>query len=155
MIFSRGIDLPTAIVWDAIVDPDLVDGWLAPARIEARVGGDYVLDWQTGTGLATTHGIVTELEEPSRLVIATDNIGDLEFTLRRTEGGTRGTGTLLTLRLRVETHSRLLASTEAHWRSNFDQLEELLRGHPVDWSTWQQDRGPIWAEYLRASSAAD
>ncbi|HEY5319556.1 MAG TPA: SRPBCC domain-containing protein [Galbitalea sp.] len=152
LVFSRRIDLPAAIVWDALVDDVLVDGWLAPARIEARLGGAYELDWQIGTGPEFTHGVITEFLPSTRLAIETDNLGSLEFTLEVTEGGTRGTGTELTLRLGADTHRLLLASTEAYWQSNFDQLEELLRGHPVDWSTWQRDRGEVWAAYLRAAS---
>jgi hypothetical protein len=35
-----------------------------------------------------------------------------------------------------------------------DQLEELLRGHPVDWANWDRDRMGTWTEYrnLFASS---
>lgn len=152
MVFSRSYDLPAAIVWDALVDEVLVDGWLAPARVDARIGGEYLLDWEGGTGLAPTHGVITEIVPEARLAIDTDNAGHLEFSLFALEGGTRGSATTLTLRLRVQAEPRLLAGTKAHWRSSFDQLEGLLRGHPVDWATWQRDRGETWAEYLRASS---
>jgi hypothetical protein len=139
---------------------DLVEGWLAAARIEPRVGGSYWLNWQSGSTLAPTNGTITELVDPAigrngLLGIATDNIGDLEFSLVPTPGGTRGAGTLLELRIRVDTEPRLLASTWAYWQSNFDQLEDLLRGHPVDWSTWQRDRGEAWERYLRAASGGN
>lgn len=155
--FSREYDLPVAIVWDALVDEDLVEGWLAAARVEPHVGGTYWLNWQSGVRLAPTMGTITEIEppyfgHPARLALETDNIGTLEFTLSATPDGTRGSGTLVHLRITVDTESRLLASTRAYWLSNFDQLEDLLRGHPVDWSTWQRDRGEAWAEYLRSSS---
>jgi uncharacterized protein YndB with AHSA1/START domain len=152
LLFSREYDLPTVIVWDALVDEVLVDGWLAAAKIDARHGGSYLLNWQSGTTLAPTNGTITVFEPPTRLVIETDNIGDLDFSLVELRGGTRGTSTVLTLLLRVDTDVRLLGSTTAYWQSNFDQLEELLRGHPVDWDNWQRDRGEVWAEYFRASS---
>jgi uncharacterized protein YndB with AHSA1/START domain len=135
-----------------LVDEILVEGWLAAAKIEAHRGGSYLLNWQSGTTLAPTNGTIVEFDPPRRLVIETDNIGDLEFTLAELEGGTRGTSTALTLLLRVDTDIRLLGSTTAYWQSNFDQLEALLRGHPVDWDNWQRDRGEVWAEYFRASS---
>ncbi|HEY2643583.1 MAG TPA: SRPBCC domain-containing protein [Galbitalea sp.] len=152
LLFSREYDLPTVIVWDALVDEVLVDGWLAAAKIDARHGGSYSLNWQSGTTLAPTNGTITVFEPPMRLVIETDNIGDLDFSLVELQGGTRGTSTVLTLLLRVDTDIRLLGSTTAYWQSNFDQLEELLRGHPVDWDNWQRDRGEVWAEYFRTSS---
>jgi uncharacterized protein YndB with AHSA1/START domain len=153
--FSRGYDLPVSIVWDALVDDVLVEGWLAAARIDARVGGLYWLGWQGGGSLAPTNGTITVFEPPHRLQIETDNIGALDFTLLAVEGGTRGTSTDLHLTIRVDTEPRLLASTHAYWQSNFDQLESLLRGHPVDWSTWQRDRGQAWAAYLREASRAN
>ncbi|HEY1531395.1 MAG TPA: SRPBCC domain-containing protein [Galbitalea sp.] len=155
LVFSRGYDLPPAIVWDALVDEDLVEGWLAAARIDPRVGGLYWLGWQGGATLAPTNGTITALVERRLLAIETDNIGTLEFRLVPVSGGTRGTSTELELTIRVDTEPRLLASTHAYWQSNFDQLESLLRGHPVDWSTWQRDRGDAWAAYLREASRAN
>jgi uncharacterized protein YndB with AHSA1/START domain len=158
--FSRDYDLPASIVWDALVDEDLVEGWLAAARIEPRLGGLYWLNWQSGASLAPTNGTITRFEPPAanregRLGIATDNIGTLEFSLTPTPGGTRGSGTLVRLRILVDTEPRLQASTRAYWQSNFDQLEDLLRGHPVDWSTWQRDRGDAWARYLRGTGGGN
>jgi uncharacterized protein YndB with AHSA1/START domain len=152
LVFSRDYDLPQAIVWDALVDEVLIEGWLAVAHVEQRTGGSYQLVWQGGGTLAPTNGIITTFEPSSHLVVETDNIGILDFTLDPIAEGTRGSATALTLRLTVDTERKLLASTVAYWRSNFDQLEDLLRGHPVDWSTWQEDRGGVWAEYLRSSS---
>ena len=153
--FSREYDLPASIVWDALVDDVLVEGWLAAARIDLRVGGEYWLNWLSGASLAPTNGVITALEPRRRLAIDTDNIGSLEFTLVSHAGGTRGTTTELRLALRVDTEPRLLASTYAYWQSNFDQLEGLLRGHPVDWASWQRDRGEAWAAYLREASQAN
>jgi len=153
--FEREYDLPPAIVWDALTDEDLVEGWLAAAKINPRMGGQYWLNWQTGSSLAPTNGVITVIQQSRRLRIETDNIGTLDFTLEAIPGGTRGDATVVELRLNVDTDRRLLASTVAHWETNFDQLEDLLRGHPVDWSTWQRDRGEAWESYRRASAAGD
>ena len=153
LYFERDYDLPTSIVWDALVDDVLVEGWLAVARIEPRVGGQYWLNWQSGSSLAASNGVITVLEPRRRLRVETDNVGTLDFALESLDGGTRGTTTLLKLQLTVDTDKRMLASTVAYWQSNFDQLEALLRGHPVDWTTWQRDRGDAWESYRRASSA--
>lgn len=151
----RSYDLPVAIVWDALVDEDLVEGWLAAARIDPREGGLYWLGWQGGATLAPTNGTIIAIEPPRLLAIDTDNIGSLEFRLESVPNGTRGTSTDLILRIRVDTEPRLMASTRAYWQSNFDQLEALLRGHPVDWSIWERDRGGAWSAYLREAHRAN
>jgi uncharacterized protein YndB with AHSA1/START domain len=152
---SREYDLPASIVWDALIDEVLVEGWLAAAHIDARVGGEYLLSWMSGLRLDPTTGVITALEPEHRLAIDTDNVGSLEFVLDSLPGGTRGTATQLHLIISVDTDPRLLASTHAYWQTNFDQLEDLLRGHPVDWTTWQRDRGDAWAAHLQAASQRD
>jgi uncharacterized protein YndB with AHSA1/START domain len=159
-VFSREYDLPVSIVWDAMVDDVLVEGWLAVAVIEPCRGGEYWLNWQSGTRLAPTNGIITTFEppaegKPARLAIKTDNLGTLDFTLVPLDGGTRGSSTRLELVLRAEIDRQFLAGIRADWQSNFDQLEELLRGHPVDWSTWERDRGEAWTRYLAAASRGE
>jgi hypothetical protein len=106
---ERQIDLPRAIVWDALIDPVLVEGWLHPAarplegemreRVDPVAGGTAVLE--------------TVLEP----------FGRLRFELDEREGGTRGTSTILRLQ-----------ADGAGWDDRIDGLENLLRGHPVDWS---------------------
>ena len=153
--FSREYDLPVSIVWDALVDEDLVEGWLASARIDPRIGGQYLLHWLSGASLGPTTGVIEAIEPRRRLEVDTDNIGRLAFVLESLHGGTRGSSTELRLTIHVDTEPRLLASTHAYWQSNFDQLEDLLRGHPVDWTTWQRDRGDAWAAYLSEASRAN
>lgn len=153
--FTRRIDLPAVIVWDAIVDPDLVEGWLAAPVIEAREGGRYDLAWQTGGEFPPAAGVISVFEPPAHLVIETDTSGTIEFALVGVPGGSRGEATDLSVRLAVQTDRRMLASTIAHWRNNLDQLEDLLRGHPVDWDTWTAVRGPVWEGYLRSAQMRD
>jgi uncharacterized protein YndB with AHSA1/START domain len=155
LVFTRSYDLPVAIVWDALVDDVLVEGWLAVARIDPRVGGQYWLNWHSGQDEASTNGTVTSFDPPFQLVIETDNIGRLDFTLESVSGGTRGNSTDLRLSVLLDTEPVLLAATHANWQSSLDQLEDLLRGHPVDWSTWQSDRGEAWAHYLREAPRAN
>ncbi|MEJ1230192.1 MAG: hypothetical protein WDM88_05575 [Galbitalea sp.] len=77
-------------MWDALVDEVLVEGWLAVARIDPRVGGPYRLDWQAGASLAPTTGGHHRLRAGTRLAVDTDNIGALEFLLEPLDGETRG-----------------------------------------------------------------
>ena len=53
MHFERDFEFSPAIVWDALIDPDLVAGWLAEARIDPVLGGQYSLRWMTRPGAST------------------------------------------------------------------------------------------------------
>jgi uncharacterized protein YndB with AHSA1/START domain len=153
--FSRTYDLPRSIVWDAFVDQDLVEGWLAVARIDARVGGEYRLEWLTWDRPLTTIGVIRSLQPRTFLAVDTDNIGSFEFTLVPVPGGTRGESTDLRLAVVVDQPPVLLPTIRAYWQTSLDQLESLLRGHPVDWDTWREDRGDDWATYLREAGEAN
>jgi hypothetical protein len=108
-VVDRRIDLPRAIVWDALLDPVLVEGWLHPtARL---LGGDVRERVDPAPG--ATAVLATVLE----------SFGELRFELDELEGGTRGTSTAF----------RLGAERAAGWSDRIDDLENLLRGHPVDW----------------------
>ncbi len=105
---ERLIDLPRAIVWDALLDPVLVEGWLHPT---ARL----------------VSGEVRERREPSPdatavLETALEPFGRLRFELDERDGGTRGTSTIFRLQ-----------ATGSGWEDRIDDLENLLRGHPVRW----------------------
>lgn len=151
LVLERDYDLPPAIVWDALVDADLVGGWLATARIEPRPGGRYDLAWNTpGGGISL--GTVEVATPHSLLQVTTSNIGQLRFELEARPGGSRGSFTRMTFTIEAETDPHFAATTRAYWLSNLDQLEGLLRGHPVDWANWQRDRGPAWESYRREAA---
>lgn len=151
--FSVHIDLPRVIVWDALVDQDLVEGWLARAEIEPHLGGRYDLTWRTGRNAPTVSGVITAFDPLANLRVDAGAGGVIDFTLTELAGGSRQTSTRVVVRLAVDTDRRMLASTIAHWRNNLDQLEQLLRGHPVVWETWGEVRGPTWNRYLREAQA--
>jgi hypothetical protein len=119
---ERAIDLPRGIVWEALIDPVLVEGWLHP--VERLVTG-------------TTGVVFAEPENPSRpavLEVVSPAFGDVRIELTAAPGGRRGEITMLSLRVadewgRLDERSQL-------WQLRVDQLEALLLGHPVDWSTW-------------------
>jgi uncharacterized protein YndB with AHSA1/START domain len=145
-LFEREIDLPRAIVWDALVDPELVSGWLAGAVIEPVPGGRYDLDWLQSSDPGTA-GIIDELRAPHTLVVDTDNRGRIDFRLEESSGGSRGSVTILRLTVVVELEAAFAARVRANWMIGLDQLEELLRGHPVDWANWDRDHMGTWTEY--------
>jgi hypothetical protein len=115
LTLTQEYDLPRSIVWDAFVDPVLVDGWLPPGSLA---------------------GAVTAFEPLERLVVQAPGGGILEFRLAELAGGTRGSSTSVTV---VVTGHDPQANTPATWRGNLENLEHLLRGHPVDWIARQSD----------------
>ena len=152
MDLVREIDLPRIIVWDALIDPELVSGWLAPAEIEPIAGGVYNLTWTHRPTYTDTFGRIVLLQHPERLHIDTTNLGRIEFSLEPVDGGFRETGTRLRVTINLGTEGaddtittvRIGASQistdqiTADWMTNLDQLEELLHGRPTDWRTWSQ-----------------
>jgi uncharacterized protein YndB with AHSA1/START domain len=150
-VFTRQIALPRAIVWDALVDGDLVSGWLAEADIVAEVGGRYTLRWHAAAALADTAGVIRALHEPTGLRVDLGSGGTLAFDLVDVPGGSRDRSTLLTVT--VDADPRPGDFVEASWRSNLDQLEQLLTGHPVDWAGWPTSHGPAWRRYRREASS--
>ena len=147
MDLAREIDLPRVIVWDALVDPDLVSGWLAKAEIEPVAGGIYNLVWSHRPTYADTFGRIALLQHPERLHIDTTNLGRIEFSLESVEGGFRDTGTRLRVTIDPGTDGTEGSAPAARvgadqivadWMTNLDQLEELLLGRPTDWRTWSQ-----------------
>jgi uncharacterized protein YndB with AHSA1/START domain len=135
---EREIDLPRAIVWEALVDADLVGGWLHPS--ERFVTGTSPVEFR-------------EPDDPTRpaaLEVVSPSFGDVRVVLTRVEGGTRGEGTRLTLTVSDEWGRR--SEREALWVLRLDQLEALLRGHPVDWSRWSSQHRDADAE-ARAEAA--
>ena len=147
MDLVREIDLPRVIVWDALIDPDLVSGWLAQAEIEPIAGGIYNLVWIHRPTYADTFGRIALLQHPERLHIDTTNLGRVEFALESVEGGFRETGTRLRVsvdlgapevRAEIGDDAATIAQITADWMTNLDQLEELLHGRPVDWKNWKR-----------------
>lgn len=145
--FERDLEFPRVIVWDALVDADLVSGWLAEAEIVPEIGGDYVLRWVLAPGAPQTRGRVQVLERPERLeVTAADQ--SLRFDLDELPGGNRGTSTRLRVTVRFELAPLAPARVKADWLTRLDQLRDLLYGHPVNWRTWGDDMRQTWARHL-------
>lgn len=122
-VLERRIDLPRAIVWDALIDPVLVEGWLHPtARLvdPANRGGDV------GERVEPVPG------ETAVLATVLEPFGELRFELDELDGGTRGTSTVF----------RVRSESLAGWSDRVDDLENLLRGHPVDWQSNAAEERP-------------
>lgn len=135
---ERIIDLPRSIVWDALVDPVLAEGWLHP---EAQlVDGVEVIDRRDPAGLAAS--------EPAVLESLGAQLGHTRFEVSELPGGTRGSVTRVELALPELPDERIRVPVIAGWQTRLDQLEELLRGNPVDWENWARDHGAAYESHL-------
>jgi uncharacterized protein YndB with AHSA1/START domain len=126
MRIERVIDLPRAIVWDALVDPVLVEGWLHP--VLRLVGGEPAVE-------------VRERVDPASGALAVlhvrgDELGELRLTLDERAGGTRGSSTIVVVEVRAP-DPRFGRALHDSWETRLDQLENLLRGHPTVWRSDQ------------------
>ena len=146
--FERDFEFSPPIVWDALIDPALVGGWLAEARIEPVTGGHYALRWMTRPGAPVVPGRIAELRAPELLQLERDGVGTLRFELTELAGGSRGTSTRLRVSVRASVEPAFTARVTADWMTALDQLDDLLHGHPVDWQHWERDRHESWAGHL-------
>ena len=119
---ERDIDLPRTIVWEALVDPVLVEGWLHPS--ERLVSGTTPVEFREPDAAS----------EPAVLEVISPAFGDVRIVLDRVDGGTRGEGTHVELTVSDEWGRR--SERQALWALRLEQLAELVRGHPVDWADW-------------------
>lgn len=130
---ARTIDLPPGIVWEALVDPVLVEGWLHP-ELTLLDGAEIVHE-----------------DEARRLEVAHPEFGRVRILLDAVAGGTRGEATVVTVELPELGDLRFRPPVSAGWSVRLDQLADLLRGHPVDWDHWERDRGADYRAHLHAA----
>ena len=119
---ERVIDLPRSIVWDALVDPVLVEGWLHPAL--RLVDGEPAVELRERVDPAPGADAVLEVRG--------DELGELRMTVAERDGGTRGSSTVVSVQVRL-VDPRFGAALGETWQTRLDQLENLLRGHPARW----------------------
>jgi uncharacterized protein YndB with AHSA1/START domain len=129
MRIERVIDLPRVIVWDALVDPVLVEGWLHP--VLRLVGGEPAVELRERVD--PLRGCVAILRTRSA------SLGELRLTLAERTGGTRGSSTTVAVEVRLP-DPRFDGALRQSWQTRLDQLENLLRGHPTVW--WAEQAAP-------------
>lgn len=142
---ERVYDVSPQIVWDALVDPVLIEGWLGRSSAPIEAGGRVVIQWLDPHHDGSTVLEVVRADRPDVLEVR----GDLAATLRlaAVPGGPRGTRT----RLRVGV-AGLAAEGRAHVAAHLEALADLLHGHPVEWERWDADYGAFTAAALSRPS---
>jgi uncharacterized protein YndB with AHSA1/START domain len=156
LTFSRDYEFSPVIVWDALIDADLVSGWLGDADIDPVAGGRYDIRWLGRAGSPITVGRITELAERELLEVDLVDDGSFRIGLAALPGGNRGTSSRLVIQVSTPVESAFTAQLQADWLTSLDQLGELLHGHPVNWTHWERDRHEGWLRHLgqvRNSSA--
>ncbi len=74
-------------VWSALTDPEELESWFAnDVELDLRPGGGASFRWGNGE---ERQAIVREVEPGERLVCEWEGEGEVEFTLRDDEEGTR------------------------------------------------------------------
>jgi uncharacterized protein YndB with AHSA1/START domain len=129
--FERRYDAAPEAVWDALVEPEQLRGWLAEARVEPRVGGRVELEFGDSPGERTV-GTIRVFDPPRVLEYDWSYEGEPDSVVRF-ELRPEGEGTTLVL------HHRQL-STEAApgygagWHAHLDLLAEQIAGSAsADW----------------------
>lgn len=142
LLIEREISLPPLVVWSALVDPDLVIGWFAQVALDPA--GRFRLHWLDGSGARPNSGFLLERVENERLRCVIDGYGRIDVGLEARPGGLRGSRTMLRVTMTLPGGADLPA-VAAEWELALDRLEELLRGHPVDWTAVRRTRidGPV------------
>lgn len=123
----RRIDHPPAAVWRMLTDPARLPEWLAPGRIEPRVGGVARLDFADSGAVIDSR--VSAYEEGARLEYSWSSPGEPDRPVRW-EVTPEGDGTRLDLTLTVpagEDPGRACAGWEAH----LEMLLAALEGVPI------------------------
>jgi hypothetical protein len=145
--------MPASIVWIALAESELISGWWGEARLEAWPGGAFCIALQLADGTHEVTGRVVRIEEPESLVLDTDRLGRVAFTLEAVAGGTRGASTTLSIGLDgYPVSGRGVVGTvrpepvdvalRARWNAHIDDLVLLLHGHPADWGARSGQRSP-------------
>jgi len=132
VVFVRRFAAPRERVWRALTEPRELAGWLAPADVDARIGGSFVLKFEDGE----EHGRITELREPE-VIAYTWNEGKTDSVVRF-ELEPDGEGTRLTLRHTFEGDVEL-ASFGAGWHHHLELLTGQVAAAPISWD-WRRFR---------------
>jgi uncharacterized protein YndB with AHSA1/START domain len=124
---TRRLDHPAAAVWRMIAEPARMAEWLAPGRIEPRLGGEVRLDFaDSGTVIENA---VSAFEDGRLVAFSWSKPGE---PLRpvRIALSPDGAGTQLTLTVKTP-DGEDPARAAAGWAAHLAMLEAALAGAPI------------------------
>ena len=126
-ITTRRLDQPADAVWRMIAEPARVAEWLAPGRIELRVGGTVRLDFaDSGTVIASE---VSAFEDGRLVEFSWSQPGEPTRPVRIALAPD-GAATGLTLTIRTP-DGEDPARAAAGWAAHLAMLEAALAGAPI------------------------
>ena len=148
LLLERDYPVPIESVWNALVEPEKLERWLAKVTHGGRPGGAFVIDF----GSDKAGGEILIYDPPHSLAFEWGEGGEpsiVRFDLQPSERGTR-------LRL---THTRQSAKTAAGtapgWHAHLDVLGVILEGGEFDlendYGTLYSNAEPRYADSLSAA----
>ena len=149
----RRYEFAPSIVWDALVDTELVAGWLGDAVIEPELGGIYSVRGIAPGPAIGVEGRIVDFDRRVHLGVVGSSGTKLDLTLDEVVGGNRGSGTRLGVRVVSTVDAAFAARVKADWLISLDQLGDLLHGHPVDWQHWDRDYAATWSQHLEEAAS--
>ena len=126
-VTTRRLGHPTPAVWQMIAEPARVAQWLAPGRIEPRVGGAVRLDFaDSGTVIESE---VSAFEDGRVVAFSWSKRGEPDRPVR-IEVAPDGASALLTLTV-MTPDGEDPARAAAGWAAHLAMLEAALAGAPI------------------------
>jgi len=120
LVIEQHMNASVSDVWEAIVQPNGLAAWLAPAEVDLRVGGKIVLRFENSDHVMK--GEIRELQPPEAIEYSW--AGGERGSVVRFELAPEGDGTLLTL-----THTLLEDGELAGFGAGWHHHLELLAAH--------------------------
>lgn len=150
---QRSYEFAPSIVWDALVDADLLAGWLGDAVVEPDIGGIFSVRGIAPGPAIGVEGRIVDFDPRAHLEVAGSSGAVLDITLDEVAGGNRGSSTLVSVSVTSPVDAAFSARVRADWLVSLDQLGDLLHGHPVDWQNWDRDYAATWSQHVEDSAA--
>jgi uncharacterized protein YndB with AHSA1/START domain len=131
-------------LWSALVEPERIRCWFAPATLEPRVGGRIEMKQPDGSKMMD--GMIRVFEPPR--VLEYDWVSPYETTIVRYELEPDGKGTRLTLTEHLLT-DKSCSRRGAGWQHHVERLDAHLRGEasPPSEQRWRHLRD-LYAQQL-------
>lgn len=131
---SRSLPFGAVVVWDALTDPVLLQGWLAPAA--TPVVDDALVIALDGVPMpAASSGSIRSIEPGRVAELDLGAAGSVRFVVEPTEALESGRSTCRCTAIAAPAHDLAARGAVAALEARLDALHELLRGRPAEWES--------------------